>query len=160
LYAAVNDIDSNGLTFHRTVDFIYLAGIIFEVLSIIILVLLIIGVFKKKVILMKPFNVVYLLYIITIIIKSIYLLIESSKWESSDMDSLLGLINAFYIISAIVNTIYYIITMNYIHNIEKELNDLKYEEAVKDDHRLFLEYYIDLLKCKHILIKILHFIMQ
>ena len=36
----------------------------------------------------------------------------------------------------------------------KELNDLKYEEAVKDDHRLFLEYYIDLLKCKHILIKI------
>ena len=37
---------------------------------------------------------------------------------------------------------------------DKELNQLNYKEAIKYDRRLYFGFYVSLLKCKHILIKI------
>ena len=38
------------------------------------------------------------------------------------------------------------------HLVDKEINAFKYEEALKYDKRTYIQYYISLLKLKHLLI--------
>jgi len=74
---------------------------------------------------MKPFYIVYLLYIISLITEVVYFIVDNSKNEPSEMDVLYTLLNYSYIISIIISVIYYITIVNYIHNTEKEQKEFE-----------------------------------
>jgi len=108
--------------------YFYVQLVMYSMALITVLVLLI-GILKNKLRLMKQFNIIYFIYIILSIVNDIYHIYKEFKM----FDNVFTIVEIILIlISLIICIIYYIVTRNYIKSFEeeeKEIEDIKNMES-------------------------------